>query len=165
MSKGSVEGFSDVSQTVNTHGKTLEHITVGERGEIYSWMCPQTTLLLRFNFWQEICADSVTFARKVTMKSSFSVFCKYLDPWLNRINNNNIISCKSSEVTKCKHHHLSSLMPGWKAVFNWCQLCCISVNTSPTRHHCWVCSCALAATLSSDVTVHWHTLEYTATSL
>lgn len=32
MSEGSVEGFSDVSHTVNTHCKTLEDITVKERG-------------------------------------------------------------------------------------------------------------------------------------
>lgn len=32
MGKRSVEGFSDVSHTINTHGKTLEHITVEERG-------------------------------------------------------------------------------------------------------------------------------------
>lgn len=34
MGKRSIEGFSDISHTVNTHGKTLEHITVEERGEI-----------------------------------------------------------------------------------------------------------------------------------
>lgn len=35
MSEGTIEGFSDVSHAVNTHSKTLEHITV-ERAEIYS---------------------------------------------------------------------------------------------------------------------------------
>lgn len=38
MGKRSIEGFSDISHTVNTHSKTLEHITVEERGEIVKLM-------------------------------------------------------------------------------------------------------------------------------
>ena len=34
MSEGSVEGFSDVSHTVNTHSKALEHVAVEEKGEM-----------------------------------------------------------------------------------------------------------------------------------
>lgn len=34
VSKGSVESFSDVSHTVNTHSKSLEHIAVEEKGEM-----------------------------------------------------------------------------------------------------------------------------------
>lgn len=38
MRKRSIEGFSDISHTVNTHSKSLEHITVEERGEIIKLM-------------------------------------------------------------------------------------------------------------------------------
>lgn len=38
MCKRSIEGFSDISHTVNTHSKSLEHITVEERGEIIKLM-------------------------------------------------------------------------------------------------------------------------------
>lgn len=38
MRKRSIESFSDISHTVNTYCKTLEHITVEERGEIKKTM-------------------------------------------------------------------------------------------------------------------------------
>lgn len=38
MRKRSIEGFSDISHTVNTHSKSLEHITVEQRGEIIKLM-------------------------------------------------------------------------------------------------------------------------------
>lgn len=38
MGKRSIEGFSDIGHTVNTHSKTLEHITVEKRGEIIKLM-------------------------------------------------------------------------------------------------------------------------------
>lgn len=49
MGKRSIEGFSDISHTINTYGKTLEHVTVEDRGEIikvimsniYTYKIPQ----------------------------------------------------------------------------------------------------------------------------
>lgn len=38
MRKRSIEGFSDISHTINTHSKSLEHITVEERGKIINLM-------------------------------------------------------------------------------------------------------------------------------